>query len=167
MKRYKIDTVFQCKQKTVWLSLKSSNDRESSKTIPVLRSLHMLWTKDMEKSIIQVERNRYFRLMDTRNCGWQAQGIQFILIRTAEASGLQGGERKSRLAVTAYPFLMEVYRLSSAEATVTITCHQEAWSLSVCMSVCVCLYAWTYQFLFSLVCHFLFSIIHSGLLILH
>ena len=115
------------------------------------------------------ERNRYFRLMDTRNCGWQAQGIQFILIRTAEASGLRGGERRSRLAVTAYPFLMEVYRLSSAEATVTITCHQEAWSLSACESVCacVCLYAWTYQFLFSLVCHFLLSIIHSGLLILH
>lgn len=38
--------------------------------------------------------------------------LKFILIRTSQASGLQGGARRSQVALTAYPPLMEAYRLN-------------------------------------------------------
>lgn len=47
------------------------------------------------------------------------KGMKFILIRTSQASGLQGGERRSQFALIAYPLLMEAYRLNWKEATVT------------------------------------------------
>lgn len=47
------------------------------------------------------------------------KGLKFILIRTSQAGGLQGGERRSQLALTVYPLLMEAYRLNWEEASVT------------------------------------------------
>lgn len=48
-----------------------------------------------------------------------AKGMKFILIRTSRAGGLQGGERRSQVALTAYPLLMEAYRQIWEEATAT------------------------------------------------
>lgn len=55
------------------------------------------------KSIIQVGGNRYLRLMDIGFAADGCKGMKFILIRTSQASGLQGGERRSQVALTASP----------------------------------------------------------------
>lgn len=49
----------------------------------------------------------------------ERKGLKFILIRTSQASGLQGDERRSQVALTVYPLLMEAYRLNWEEASVT------------------------------------------------
>ncbi|CAB1431116.1 unnamed protein product [Pleuronectes platessa] len=53
-----------------------------------------------------------------------AKGLIFILIRTSQASGLHEGERRSQVALTAYPLLMEAYRLNRKEASVTGEQHR-------------------------------------------
>lgn len=68
------------------------------------------------------------------------KGLKFILIRTSQDSGLLGGDRRSQVALTAYPLLMEAYRLNWEEATVanmSLGGRESAYA-RIIVSVCTC-----------------------------